>query len=255
LRTALPNLREGSSTLGKEFDLAHSYLNILKLRMGDRLTFSLDLPESLKNQTFPPALIINLVENAIKHGVERARSGGSIRLNAQRVGELISVTVSDTGRGLDPHGPTGTGVGLSSIRNRMRLLYGEAATLNLEPNTPSGVVATLTLPTVVPDSVPLASEAHALHTPNADVSECKINVALIIGLVGGIIGAHNWYLRRKRYAMIQSVFGLIGLTTAIDGDPAIFSFVLVGTWLAVDMILVATKSMKDGSGKLVTIEK
>lgn len=255
LRTALPNLREGSSTLGKEFDLAQSYLNILKLRMGDRLTFSLDLPESLKNQIFPPALIINLVENAIKHGVERARSGGSIRLNAQRVGDLISVTVSDTGRGLDPNGPTGTGVGLSSIRNRMKLLYGEAATLTLEPNTPSGVVATLTLPTVVPDSAPQVSSAHATLTPNENISECKINVALIIGLVGGIVGAHNWYLRRKFYAVIQGVFGIAGLSTAVDGDPAIVPLVIVGTWLAADMVLIATKSMKDGSGRLVIIEK
>ncbi len=255
LRTALPNLREGSSTLGKEFDLAQAYLNILKLRMGDRLSFSLDLPESLKNQIFPPALIINLVENAIKHGVERARSGGSIRLNAQRVGDLVSVTVSDTGRGLDANGPTGTGVGLSSIRNRMKLLYGDAATLNLEPNTPSGVVATLTLPTVVPDSVPSGSTAHTMSVPSTNISDCKVNVALLIGLVGGIVGAHNWYLRRKRYAITQSVFGAIGLTTAIDGDPAIFSFVLVGTWLAVDMVLIATKSMKDGSGKLVVLEK
>jgi signal transduction histidine kinase len=255
LRTALPNLREGSSTLGKEFDLAQSYLNILKLRMGDRLSFSLDLPESLKNQIFPPALIINLVENAIKHGVERARGGGSIRLNAQRVGDLISVTVSDTGRGLDPNGPTGTGVGLSSIRNRMKLLYGEAATLNLEPNTPSGVVATLTLPAVVPDSVPQASSAHTTVTPNANVSECKINAALLIGLVGGIVGAHNWYLRRKRYAVMQGILGTIALTSSLDGDPVVFAFMVVGAWLAADLVLIATKSMKDGSGKLVTIEK
>ena len=255
LRTALPNLREGSSTLGKEFDLAQAYLNILKLRMGDRLSFSLDLPESLKNQTFPPALIINLVENAIKHGVERARGGGSIRLNAQRVGDLIAVTVSDTGRGLDPNGPVGTGVGLSSIRNRMRLLYGDAATLNLEPNTPSGVVATLTLPVVVPDSAP-QSAIHVTPTSiGATISECKINVALIIALVGGIVGAHNWYLRRKRYAVLQGLFGTIGLTSALDGSPVVFAFILVGAWLAADMVLIATKSMKDGSGKLVCIEK
>jgi signal transduction histidine kinase len=261
LRTALPNLREGSSTLGKEFELAQSYLNILKLRMGDRLTFSLDLPESLKTQTFPPALIINLVENAIKHGVERARAGGSIRLNAQRVGDLMTVTVTDTGRGLDPEGTkssaAGSGVGLSSIRDRMKLLYGDAGRLTLEPNSPSGVIATLTLPVVVPDTAPQVSTAsphqQPLHDPG--VSECKVNVALIIGLVGGVIGAHNWYLRRRRYAIIQGIVGTIGLTSAIDGSPVVFMFILLGTWLAVDLILIATKSMKDGSGKLVTIEK
>ncbi len=255
LRTALPNLREGSSTLGKEFEMAQAYLNILKLRMGDRLSFSLDLPESLKTQIFPPALIINLVENAIKHGVERARGGGSIRLNAQRVGELISVTVSDTGRGLDPNGPVGTGVGLSSIRNRMRLLYGDAATLNLEPNTPSGVVATLTLPVAVPDNTTPSAIHEAAPAPGANISECKINVALIIGLVGGIVGAHNWYLRRKRYAILQGFLGTIGLTSALDGSPVVFAFILVGAWLAADLVLIATKSMKDGSGKLVLIEK
>jgi signal transduction histidine kinase len=261
LRTALPNLREGSSTLGKEFELAQSYLNILKLRMGDRLTFSLDLPESLKTQTFPPALIINLVENAIKHGVERARAGGSIRLNAQRVGDLMTVTVSDTGRGLDPEGTkssaAGSGVGLSSIRDRMKLLYGDAGRLTLEPNSPSGVIATLTLPVVVPDITPqVQNPSQPQHqSTNPNVSECKVNVALMIGLIGGIVGAHNWYLRRRFFAVVQGIVGTIGLTSAIDGDPVVFMFILLGTWLAVDLVLIATKSMKDGSGKLVTIEK
>jgi signal transduction histidine kinase len=261
LRTALPNLREGSSTLGKEFELAQSYLNILKLRMGDRLTFSLDLPESLKNQIFPPALIINLVENAIKHGVERARAGGSIRLNAHRVGDLMTVTVTDTGRGLDPEGTkssaAGSGVGLSSIRDRMKLLYGDAGRLTLEPNSPSGVVATLTLPVVVPDTAPQVHtpSQHQPQSHDPNVSECKVNVALMIGLIGGIVGAHNWYLRRRLFALIQGIAGTIALTSAIEGDPVVFMFILIGTWLAVDLVLIATKSMKDGSGKLVTIEK
>ncbi len=262
LRTALPNLREGSSTLGKEFELAQAYLNILKLRMGERLTFSLDLPESLKTQIFPPALIINLVENAIKHGLERARNGGSVRLTAQRIGDSVVVSVADTGRGLDASAPGGTGIGLSSIRNRLALLYGDTARFSIEPNSPSGVIATLAVPAVIPEfaAQPNANRdaSIAQSAQNAygnDVSDCRVNVALVLAFAGGFVGAHNWYLRRKRYAIAQGLVGMIGLSNAIDGDPIVPMLIISGIWLLVDLILIATKSMKDGAGRRVVIDK
>ncbi len=254
LRTALPNLRGGSSTLGKEFELAQNYLKILQLRMNERLSFSLDLPESLKQQPFPPALIINLVENAVKHGLERTRAGGSVRLTAQRAGDSVIVTVADTGKGLDPTAPGGTGVGLSSIRNRLGLLYGKRAQFSLEPNSPHGVIATLTLPADMqngePTPAPMAANGAADATDEA-VSDCKVNTALILALVGGIGGAHNWYLHRKKTAIVQGILGTIGLTSALDGDPQVWTFIAIGVWVTADAVIIATKSMKDGFGRLV----
>jgi signal transduction histidine kinase len=258
LRTALPNLREGSSTLGKEFDLAQSYLNILKLRMGDRLHFSLDLPEALKSQSFPPALIINLVENAIKHGVERTRGGGSVRLNAQRVGHSIFVSVADTGKGLDPTAPSGTGVGLTSIRDRLQLLFGDEASLKLEPNSPSGVIATLTVPSVVPAVAPQHSSGMGsnpgIGLPN-DASECKVHTSILLAAFGGFGGAHRWYLRRKKTALLQGILGLSTLIGLAHNDVAVPVAIIFFVWWITDIILIATKSMKDGSARNVVIDR
>ena len=77
LRAALPHLRASSTTLRKEVGLAEAYLNILRMRMGARLDFTIDVPDELAMHPFPPNLLISLVENAIKHGIEPAASGGT----------------------------------------------------------------------------------------------------------------------------------------------------------------------------------
>jgi sensor histidine kinase YesM len=147
LRAALPQLRASSTTLGKEADLAEAYLNILKMRIGSRLTFAIDIPPELRLHPFPPNLLISLVENAIKHGVEPAAAGGAITLSARRDVESVVVTVADTGRGLvEDVDSTGEGVGLSNVRERLAALYGSRGRFTLEPLTPHGARATLALP-------------------------------------------------------------------------------------------------------------
>jgi sensor histidine kinase YesM len=148
LRAALPQLRARSSTLGREATLAEAYLNILKMRIGPRLAFSIDIPEALRDHPFPPNLLISLVENAIKHGIEPSADGGSVRLAAAHSGDAVIVTVSDTGRGLAPPGhiADGQGVGLTNVRERLAALYGTRGRFTLEPQTPRGMVATLSLP-------------------------------------------------------------------------------------------------------------
>ena len=95
LRAALPQLRARSSTLGREVALAEAYLNILRMRIGPRLTFSIDLPDALRDHPFPPNLLISLVENAIKHGIEPSADGGSVTLAAKHADDSIIVTVTD----------------------------------------------------------------------------------------------------------------------------------------------------------------
>ncbi|MCM2326885.1 MAG: histidine kinase [Lysobacter sp.] len=144
LRSALPKMRESISTVGQELELVRAYLNILQMRMGKRLAFEISVPESLLATPFPPLMLPSLVENAIKHGLEPQREGGTVIITAQAQEGRLRLVVSDTGRGFGE--TVGAGVGLENIRERLRALYGESAKLTLESNSPNGVIATIEVP-------------------------------------------------------------------------------------------------------------
>ena len=144
LRNALPKMRESVSTVGQEVELVRAYLSILQMRMGSRLTFDIDVPQELMALPFPPLMLPSLVENAIKHGLEPQREGGSVRIGASRDNGTLRLTVTDTGRGFAE--TIGAGVGLANIRERLAALYGERAHLDLVANEPHGVVATIQVP-------------------------------------------------------------------------------------------------------------
>ncbi|MBS0321155.1 MAG: histidine kinase [Proteobacteria bacterium] len=149
LRAALPQLRAASTTLGKELQLAAAYLNILAMRMGPRLAFTLDVDDALRAHPFPPNMLISLVENAVQHGLEPAVDGGHVTLSAARAGDALVVTVADTGRGFrDGVVPQpGHGFGLANLRERLAAMYGEAATFTLEHGAGGkGTVARLSIP-------------------------------------------------------------------------------------------------------------
>ena len=112
--------------------------------MEERLEFRIDVPTMLASAPFPPMMLLTLVENAIKHGLEPKSEGGAVRISAAREGEAMQVTVADTGAGFEPK--PGFGTGLTNIRERLRLLYGDKASLILEPNEPAGTRAILALP-------------------------------------------------------------------------------------------------------------
>jgi LytS/YehU family sensor histidine kinase len=146
LRAALPQLRARSSTLAREMSLAEAYLNILAMRLGPRLSFTIDVPDDLRDHPFPPNLVISLVENAIKHGIEPSADGGSIALRAARSAESIVVSVADTGCGAAASAKAGQGVGLTNVRERLAALYGAKARFSLEQGSPRGMQATLVVP-------------------------------------------------------------------------------------------------------------
>ncbi|HVO89854.1 MAG TPA: histidine kinase [Casimicrobiaceae bacterium] len=151
LRAALPQLRASSTTLGKEADLAEAYLSILKMRIGPRLKFSMEIPPQLRTHPFPPNLLISIVENAIKHGIEPAADGGTVTVSARHDDDSVIIAVVDTGRGLTSDGRTaGQGVGLSNVRERLAALYGPRARFALEPVAPRGARAELRLPYQAP---------------------------------------------------------------------------------------------------------
>lgn len=146
LRAALPQMRQGSTTLGKELALVRSYLEILKVRMEDRLQFAITVPQGLMSAQFPPMVMQSLVENSIKHALEPKPDGGSITVTADIANGNLRVTVADTGLGFGAAGKSGTGVGLHNVRERLAALYGGRAKFTIEANSPSGTIATIEVP-------------------------------------------------------------------------------------------------------------
>ena len=144
LRAALPQMREGATSLGRELDMARAFLEIHRVRMGSRLDFAIEVPEALKGRPFPPMMLISLVENAIKHGVDPCCDAGMITIRAREDAGRLKVSVADTGEGVKPK--AGGGVGLTNIRERLKALYGSSAKLVLEENAPRGVVASIEVP-------------------------------------------------------------------------------------------------------------
>jgi sensor histidine kinase YesM len=121
-----------------------AYLSIQKIRMDERLNFTIDLPDTLQQHPFPPMLLQPLVENAIKHGIEPTIDGGTITIKAMKKGSLIRIEVIDTGIGLFTYQKNGVGIG--NVKDRLQLLYGEKGRLILEENKPTGVRAIIEVP-------------------------------------------------------------------------------------------------------------
>ena len=143
LRCAMDDLRAEHSDIVREMDLVMHYLSIMQVRMGERLAYQFSVPESLLHHPFPPAMLISLVENAIKHGLAE-RDHGAIALTAAREGDLLRVSVSDDGAGFSSVG--GTGVGLSNIRQRLEAMYGSRAWLEVGAPAAGGFCATIVIP-------------------------------------------------------------------------------------------------------------
>ncbi len=149
LRASMPTMRENhpaAHNLGREMAVIRPYLEILKVRMEDRLQTDINVPDGLLSADFPSMMIQSLVENAIKHGLEPKAEGGTLSVKAEIVHGKLAVTVADTGLGFGKAATAGTGIGLNNIRERLQLLYGSKAQMAITENTPSGTVVTLTVP-------------------------------------------------------------------------------------------------------------
>jgi signal transduction histidine kinase len=151
LRASMPTMREANShgvprDLGREMAMIRPYLEILKVRMEERLATRIEVPDGLLSAEFPPMMIQSLVENAIKHGLEPKPEGGELSIKAEIVHGKLAVTVADTGLGFGKAATAGTGVGLANIRERLALLYGGTAALTVAENPPGGTVVTIAVP-------------------------------------------------------------------------------------------------------------
>jgi signal transduction histidine kinase len=146
LRAAMPQLHEGAPTLGREEALVRAYLDLMHMRMPDRLRFAVSIDPALAGLRLPPMTLLTLVENAVRHGIDPSEVGGSIEVGAQRdtATGRIRLWVEDTGRGLDETRDPGTG--LSNLRARLAAAFGPQARLSLSAVAPSGVRAQIDLP-------------------------------------------------------------------------------------------------------------
>lgn len=146
LRQSLSASRSQEGTVKQEFDLLRHYLELLKIRMGDRLRFALDVADDLGGAPLAPMLLQPIVENAIKHGLEPKVEGGMVRVSARRDGVHMVLSVTDNGLGFSEHADSsGEGVGLSNLRERIAVLYDGQATLTVAEANP-GTEITIRVP-------------------------------------------------------------------------------------------------------------
>ena len=152
LRATLPKLRSqtgaSSSTLGEQFVICESYLKVMRVRMGSRLRTTIALPQHLQDVPFPPLMLISLVENAIKHGVEPRAGDVEVKLEAAVLNEdgkrTLEVRVCDDGVGLSPG--MGEGTGLANIRAQLQHRFAEGASLRIESPSAGGLAASIRIP-------------------------------------------------------------------------------------------------------------
>lgn len=145
LRAAVPRLHETTSTLGQELELVKAYLELMHMRMPDRLQFALQVDDAALTLHCPPLTLLTLVENAVRHGIDPSEEGGRIDVRVKRHGDRCLVRVSDTGIGLRPVSD-GLGTGLSTLRERLQLAFGATANLCVVAQARRGVCAELDLP-------------------------------------------------------------------------------------------------------------
>jgi LytS/YehU family sensor histidine kinase len=122
-----------------------AYLDVMHMRMPDRLEFEIQVDETLLNLECPPMTLLTLVENAVRHGIDPGETGGNITIQVRQQSSLCLASVTDTGVGLKISG-NGLGTGLASLRERLQLAFGADAQLLLSEVVPHGVRAEVSFP-------------------------------------------------------------------------------------------------------------
>ena len=145
LRAAVPLLDESAATIEREVQLVRPYLELMQMRMPDRLQYAMKIDPAALPVRCPPTTLLMLVENAVRHGIDPSEEGGRIDIDITRTGDRCLVRVSDTGVGLHP-AANGLGTGLATLRERLQLIFGDRAQLRLTADVTHGVVAEVDMP-------------------------------------------------------------------------------------------------------------
>jgi signal transduction histidine kinase len=145
LRAAVPRLHDPAATIERELQLVRPYLELMQMRMPDRLEYAMNVDPAALMLRCPPTTLLTLVENAVRHGIDPSEEGGRIDIDIARRGERCVVRVSDTGVGLQPSA-SGLGTGLTTLRERLRVVFGDAAQLRLASGATGGVAVEVDMP-------------------------------------------------------------------------------------------------------------
>jgi LytS/YehU family sensor histidine kinase len=145
LRAAVPRLNDPATTLGRELELVKAYLDVMHMRMPDRMTFDMRVDPATTQLQCPPMTLLTLVENAVRHGIDPSEVGGSIDIEVRHAADRCVMRVTDTGVGLQAGGGS-LGTGLASLRERLQLTFGGEARLDIENILPQGVRAVVSFP-------------------------------------------------------------------------------------------------------------
>jgi hypothetical protein len=145
LRAAVPLLHESAATIERELQLVRPYLELMQMRMPDRLQYAMNVDPSALKVRCPPTTLLTLVENAVRHGIDPSEEGGRIDIDIERLGERCVVRVTDTGAGFH-QSAKGLGTGLTTLRERLHLIFGDAAQLRLTSGAPRGVAVEVDMP-------------------------------------------------------------------------------------------------------------
>lgn len=157
LRISLEKTREESTTLGQEISVLEDYLDIERVRFGDQLQFSIEVPECLREALIPAFILQPLLENAIKHGIAGRPTGGRIHLRASQEDRVLVLEVRDNGLGV--HGGNesakGTNIGLRITRSRLERHYGLEQSFSLQFPEAGGALSRISLPLKFDSESPL----------------------------------------------------------------------------------------------------
>jgi two-component system, LytTR family, sensor kinase len=145
LRYALDSTEAHEVPLKAELDFLDRYLEIEQTRFGERLTIGKEIDPDTLGAQVPNLVLQPLVENAIRHGIERQAKPGKIELRARRKQGMLHLQVCDNGAGIQSHSQR-EGIGLTNTRARLQQLYGEAQSLELSNAADGGVIVSVTIP-------------------------------------------------------------------------------------------------------------
>jgi LytS/YehU family sensor histidine kinase len=145
LRGAVPLLDDSTATIERELQLVRPYLELMQMRMPDRLQYSMQIDPAAMAVRCPPTTLLTLVENAVRHGIDPSEDGGRIDLDVALRGDRCVVRVTDTGAGVR-ESTGGLRTGLTTLRERLQLFFGDAAHVRLTPNVPRGAIAEIDMP-------------------------------------------------------------------------------------------------------------
>ena len=151
LQEAMPDMRAKTTSVAQELKRAEAYLKIMQIRLSDRLRFSVECSDEAQACEIPPLMLMTMVENAIKHGVEPKIGMTHVKISVCCEDDFLHIIVADDGAGFQ--GELGNGIGLLNIQQRLDTMYGNRAELSLVSGSSGGVIASMRLPRLIDDQI------------------------------------------------------------------------------------------------------